>query len=471
LSAGKKTAQPLLASLPAVDELLKSKDGAQWLAGYPRTLVLKAIRDVLTSRRSKILKGEATDLAIDSLTAEVSLSLEQLSTFSLRPVINATGIVIHTNLGRAILSDAMLANVLTVGRGYSTLEYDIVEGQRGKRHAHIKGLLREITGAEDAIIVNNNAAAVLLCLNTLARGKKVIVSRGELVEIGGSFRVPDVMAAGGVRLHEVGTTNKTHLHDYANAIEEETGLLLKVHQSNYRMIGFTSEVDIRDLVELGRSREIPVMFDLGSGSLIDLRPYGINLEPTVQEIVKTGVDIVTFSGDKLLGGPQGGIIAGKQCYIEQIQRNPLARAMRVDKLTLAAFESCLMEYRDPARAVATIPVLSLLLAPLDDIRRRARRLAVAIRRGLPGEVVDVIKDISMAGGGSLPGVELPTAAVSVRTSRISAAELEERIRKGSPAVIARIRDEALILDARTIRDEEVPVVTKAVVVACRPDMG
>lgn len=468
MSARPRTSPPLLASLPAVDELLKSNAGARWLAQYPRTLVLKAIRDVLASRRAKILEGTATDLAIDGLTAAVSLSLEQLSTFSLRPVVNATGIVVHTNLGRAILSDAMLANVVTVGRGYSTLEYDLSKGRRGKRHAHVKGLLREITGAEDAVIVNNNAAAVLLCLNTLARGRKVVVSRGELVEIGGSFRIPDVMAAGGVRLHEVGTTNKTHLHDYANAIDSETGLLLKVHQSNYRLIGFSAEVHIRDLVELGRSLEIPVMFDLGSGCLIDLRPYGITHEPTVQEIVKTGVDIVTFSGDKLLGGPQGGIIAGKRCYIEQIQKNPLARAVRVDKLTLAAFESAFMEYRDPARAVATIPVLSMLLAPLEDIRRRARRLAGAIRRGMPGEAIDVIQDTSMAGGGSLPGVELPTAAVRVRASQISAAELEERIRKGSPAVIARIRDAALILDARTIRDYEVPAVAAAVVAACRP---
>ncbi len=391
-------------------------------------------------------------------------AIDRLLTYSLRPVINATGIVIHTNLGRSPLSTRVLQNVAAVGSGYSNVEYDLSAGKRGKRHIHVSRLLQQITGAEDALIVNNNAAAVLICLSTMAREKEVIVSRGELVEIGGSFRIPDVMTASGALLHEVGTTNKTHLHDYVRAVNESTALFLKVHQSNYRMIGFTADVDMRDLVSLGQRHGLPVVFDLGSGCLVDLKPYGIQ-EPSVQEVVKAGVDVVTFSGDKLLGGPQGGIIVGKKQYLEQIRKNPLARAVRIDKLTLAAFEAIFMEYLDLEAAKQNIPALAMLLQSARKIRTRAGRLASAVKRRCPGVTADIIEDVSLAGGGSLPGVEFPTFAVAVKPSSLSVNELEERLRTGSPAVIARIRENALLLDARSLGDRDVEAVARAVAAA------
>jgi L-seryl-tRNA(Ser) seleniumtransferase len=301
-----------------------------------------------------------------------------------------------------------------------------------------------------------------LCLNTLAKGREVIVSRGELVEIGGSFRVPDVMAASGALLKEVGTTNKTHLHDYSRAISENTALILKVHQSNYKIIGFTDDVPISDLVLLGKRHRVPVMYDLGSGCLIDMKPYGVHDEPSVQEVVKAGVDIVTFSGDKLLGGPQAGIVAGRKEYVESIQKNPGARAVRVDKLTIAAFEATLMEYLDMDGARKAVPVLAMLFQSPEEIRSRANKIAVGLRKALGKENVDVVKDNSKAGGGSLPEMDFPTFAVSLRPSGISVNELESRLRNRPTPVIARIKDQALLLDARTIRDQEIGEVVRAV---------
>ena len=347
--------QKSLSEIPSVDELLKSPQGAQWLSDFPRKMVIQSIRTVLESVRSKILAGQTADVARDAIPACIEAEIKKLSSYSLLPLINATGIVLHTNLGRAVLSEKALENISLTGRGYSNVEYDLETGKRGKRHVHTTRLLRQITGAEDALIVNNNAAAVLLCLNTMAKDREVIVSRSELVEIGGSFRVPDVMTASNAVLREVGTTNKTHLHDYSNALNDNTALVLKVHQSNYQIIGFTADVGIDELVMLGRQHKVPVMFDLGSGCLVDLKPYGIHSEPTVQEIIKAGVDLVSFSGDKLLGGPQGGIIVGKKKYIERIQKNPLARALRVDKLTIAAFEATLMAYMDTEERKAYYP--------------------------------------------------------------------------------------------------------------------
>ncbi|MDO9287783.1 MAG: L-seryl-tRNA(Sec) selenium transferase, partial [Thermodesulfovibrionales bacterium] len=297
--------QKLLQELPSVDEMLKGPDGIRWCEAYPRRFVLKAIREIIEIRRKEIIEVSSTDISLEGMAKDIEAKVQKLSAFSLQPLINATGIVIHTNLGRSILSEKILENVKKVSESYSNLEYNLEEGKRGKRYAHITGLLREITGAESALIVNNNAAAVFLSLSTLAKGKEVIVSRGELVEIGGSFRVPDVMASSGAILREVGATNKTHLKDYKNAINENTGLILKVHQSNFRITGFTEDVSIEELKKLSEKHNIPLMYDLGSGCMIDLRPYGIHSEPSVQEIMKSGVDIITFSGDKLLGGPQG----------------------------------------------------------------------------------------------------------------------------------------------------------------------
>jgi len=459
--------QNLLSSLPSVDELLKAPEGNQWLSQYRRRIVVQSVRDVIALRRTEILEGLRTDPAGD-LIKDIEKRLGELSAYSLSPVINATGIVVHTNLGRSILSDAVLDHVREVGSGYSTLEYDLKAGKRGQRHTHTKRLLQEITGAEDALIVNNNAAAVLICLNTLARGKEVLVSRGELVEIGGSFRVPDVMKASGAILCEVGTTNKTHPYDYRDAINENTSLILKVHQSNYKIVGFTEDVRIGDLVSLGRKEGLPVMYDLGSGCLLDLRKYGIHSEPSVQETVSSGADIVTFSGDKLLGGPQGGIIVGKKEYMERIRKNPLARALRVDKLTIAAFEATLMEYLDPENAVREIPVLRMLFQSPEEIRGRARRIASALRAAVTDERFDVIEDSSRAGGGSLPGMEFPSFAVSVKPRVMSVNEVESRLRRGSPPVIARIREDSLLLDARTIGKDDIKGIVRAVSAALSP---
>jgi len=364
-----------LADLPSVDEVLKSPESLDLLANFPRRVVIQSIRNVIDSRRRAILASQVADFSRSNLFKDIAENIDRLLSFSLVSVINATGVVLHTNLGRSPLSEGVLDNVMKVGMGYSNLEYDLETGKRGQRHVHTGRLLRDITGAEDAIIVNNNAAAVLLCLNTLAKDREVIVSRGELVEIGGSFRVPDVMASSNAVLREVGTTNKTHLHDYSNAINEKTALILKVHQSNYKIVGFTSDVGFDELVSLGGKHGIPVMYDLGSGCLLDLTPVGIRSEPSVAEIIKKGIDLVTFSGDKLLGGPQGGVIAGRKRFIEKIRKNPLARAVRVDKLTIAAFEATLMEYMDTEKAVKKIPVLDMLFQSPSEIRRKDRRRA------------------------------------------------------------------------------------------------
>jgi L-seryl-tRNA(Ser) seleniumtransferase len=446
--------QNLLSNLPSVDEILKSKQGLEWLKAHPRRYVLQAIRETIDSRRKEIIEGLPVDFSEEVMIANIENIIEKLSSYSLRPLINATGVVIHTNLGRSILSERVIENIRRVSESYSNLEYDIEEGKRGKRYTHIKRILREVTGAEDALIVNNNAAAVMLCLSTLAKDKEVIVSRGELVEIGGSFRMPEIMAASGAILREVGTTNKTHLYDYEKAINENTSLILKVHKSNFRVMGFSEEVFIEDIVNFGRKHQIPIMFDLGSGCLMDLRPFGIRDEPVVKDIVKSGIDITTFSGDKLLGGPQCGLIVGKREYLEKIQGNPLTRAMRIDKLTLAGIEATLMEYIDEEKAVRNVPTLKMLLQKPEELRGRANKIAKRLKREIQNAHIRVISDSSRAGGGALPEVDLPTYAVSIKSDEVSAIEFKERLRKGTPPIIARIKEDSLIIDARTVRDKD-----------------
>ena len=466
-----KNKQLLLAELPSVDEILKSQKGQKWLAAYPRRYVLQAIRDIVEHNRQAILKGETTGVSVEQdVLPEIEIKIERLSAFSLKSVINATGVVIHTNLGRSVLSDRVMDHVRQIACGYSNLEYNIEKGQRGKRYSHVKRLLNEITGAEDSLIVNNNAAAVFVCLTALAKGKEVIVSRGELVEIGGSFRIPDVMSSSGAVLREVGTTNKTHVRDYEKAINENTALLLKVHQSNYRMVGFTKTVEIDELAALGRKYNIPVMFDLGSGCLVDLKPYGVHIEPTVQETIKAGADIVTFSGDKLLGGPQGGVMVGKAQLIEKIGQNPLMRALRIDKLTLAAFEATLMSYLDEDKAKEEVPTLNMLLQALDEIKERAKKISQALKRKLGAShekiaQINVIEDSSQSGGGALPEIEFKTYVVAIKPSGLSVNKLEERLRHNKPLVIARIKEEAVIIDARTVRDSEVEALVKGIAAA------
>lgn len=456
---GKET---LLRQLPSVDEVLKGHYGLEWLKHYPKRYILRAVRDLLAVKREAILKGDQPDTGIEVLAIEIEMKLKTLSSMKLREVINATGVVIHTNLGRAPLAEKVIDNIVSVARGYSNLEYSLDRGRRGRRHDHVEAIIRDITGAEDAIAVNNNAAAVLLCLSALAKGKEVIVSRGELVEIGGSFRIPDVMADSGAILREVGTTNKTHLSDYEKGIDVDTGLLLKIHQSNYKIVGFTEEVSIEELVSLGKSRGVPVIFDLGSGCLIDLSPYGIEGEPTVQEVLKSGVDIVTFSGDKLLGGPQAGIIAGKKSFIERIASHPLARAVRIDKLTLSALEATFMEYADSENAIENIPTLSALLQREGEVKRRADKILRLLRKNVRNIEAVVESDKSHVGGGSLPETYLPTYVVAIQSEDVPTSSIEERLRQAQIPVIARIREDRVILDARTVRNSEVNALVTSV---------
>jgi L-seryl-tRNA(Ser) seleniumtransferase len=456
----------LLKQLPSVDELLKENRTREWLHAYPRVLVLEAIRTAIDRRRTAIL--QATDKthqppALSMLLDDAEAVLQELSEPSLQPVINATGVVIHTNLGRSILSERALRRVVEVSRSYSNLEYDLAEGERGKRHVHVESTLKRLTGTEAATAVNNNAAAVLLCLNTIARGKEVIVSRGELVEIGGSFRVPEVMERSGAVLREVGATNKTHLKDYEKAINENTGLLLKVHTSNYKIVGFTKEVSPEELVGLGKKHNIPVMWDLGSGSFIDLRAYGAGDEPTVRQAVDAGVDVLTFSGDKLLGGPQAGMILGRKKYLDPIRSNPLTRALRLDKMTLAALDATLGEYLDMDKAVREIPTLWMLTQPLSEIERKASILASGLGdSALAGLTVVVQDDQSQSGGGALPTGNFPTKTVCIRHDQHSANQIESGLRLGKPHIISRIKEGMVVFDPRTLNDEEIGKIVEAV---------
>jgi L-seryl-tRNA(Ser) seleniumtransferase len=375
---------------------------------------------------------------------------EQLAP-TLRRVINATGVVIHTNLGRAPLSAAARAAMEEACRGYSTLEYDLPAGQRGHRTVHAERWLCELTGAEEALVANNNAGAVLLALTGLAQGRGVTISRGQLVEIGGGFRVPDVMEQSGARLIEVGTTNRTHLRDYASALDahEDVALILRAHHSNFRIVGFTTEPSLAELVDLGKERGLPVMDDLGSGALLDTAPYGLAHEPMVQESVTAGAAVICFSGDKLLGGPQAGIIVGRAEYVEPLKRHPLARALRSDKLCLAALQATLLPYLTD-RAIEEIPVWRMIAAPLAEIERRARRWRQTLRRA--GVEANVVDGESTVGGGSLPGETLPTKLVALATPHPNPSA--DALRSADPPVIARIEEDRLVLDPRTVLPEE-----------------
>ncbi|MDF1578739.1 MAG: L-seryl-tRNA(Sec) selenium transferase [Desulfobulbales bacterium] len=446
----------MLKSIPKVDEFLGRLEERGFAIGKQVKL---AVREVLDHCREEILAGHLADpegLAFANLADRFEERYRRRMSPNFRGVINATGVVIHTNLGRSVLPDEAMAMIARVGGGYSNLEFDLDTGRRGSRYSLVEGLLRELTGAEAGLVVNNNAAAVLLCLDTLAKGREVVVSRGQLVEIGGSFRIPDVMARSGARLVEVGATNRTHLRDYEGAISEETALLLKVHTSNYRMIGFTSEVPLAELVELAGRHGLPVMEDLGSGCLLDLSRFGLIKEPTVGEVIESGVDVVTFSGDKLLGGPQAGIILGRREIIERIKGNPMTRALRIDKFTLAGLEAVLRLYYDEETALARIPTLAMLSISKDKIAARARRLARRLNKGFAGQCpVSVVDTGSRVGGGAMPEQDLPSKAVALRPEGISLNELEARLRKSAVPVIGRIENELFLLDMRTVADREI----------------
>jgi L-seryl-tRNA(Ser) seleniumtransferase len=444
-----------LRALPSVDELVRALAGGDELAGIPRPRLTAVVRDVVDAERRRVLGAGGAPAGADALARRVGERLGRGGLFSLNPVINATGVVLHTNLGRALLSELALRRLAAVAGGYSNLELDLASKERGSRYAHVEALLRRLTAAEAAVVVNNNAAAVLLALETLARGREVVVSRGELIEIGGEFRIPDILHRSGARLREVGTTNRTHLRDYAEVIGPETALLLKVHTSNYRVVGFTAAVSSRELVELGRERGVPVMEDLGSGCLVDLRPYGFPHEPTVQEVVRAGVDLVSFSGDKLLGGPQAGIVVGRRALVRALANNPLNRALRIDKLTVAALEATLHAY-EAGDALETIPTLALLTQPISAVVARARRalgrLDAETRKRLAAEVV---RSVGQVGGGALPTVELPTAAIAIGTSGAEAGRFDEALRRADPPVVARIANERLLVDFRTVLPSDV----------------
>ena len=464
----------LLRLLPAVDRVIHLAQTESGFERVPTSVVVGSIRTVIEAQRRRIREGNGTLTDAELSDAAIMDRVRQTVRLAMRPnlrrVVNATGIVVHTNLGRSLLAREAVENIVTVAAGYSNLEYDLAQGKRGSRYAAVQDLLCEITGAEAAMVVNNNAGAVLVSLESLARNRQVIVSRGELVEIGGSFRIPDVMAKSNAVLREVGTTNRTHLRDYENAIAPETGLLLKVHCSNYSIVGFTRQVSLKELVDLGAAHNLPVMEDLGSGTFIDFSRYGLLKEPTVQASVASGADVITFSGDKLLGGPQAGIIVGKQTVIERIRQNPITRALRIDKLTLAALESTLRLYRDEERAVAEIPTLRMLTDTETAIATRAAVLAQALA-GLSDSrlAVDLVYLSSKAGGGALPLLELPSRGLRIRVDGLSANALERRLRGGDPPVIGRIEDDAFVMDVRTVQNDEFPLIESALASILKTD--
>jgi L-seryl-tRNA(Ser) seleniumtransferase len=450
-----------LRGLPSVDQLLRALEGRPALTGIPRIRLTAMVREALEAERGRIRAGHGEAADLEALAARVVEAGRRAGVFSLRPVINAQGVVLHTNLGRAVLSPLALERVAAVGSAYSNLELDLATKERGSRYSHVQALLRRLTGAEDALVVNNNAAAVLLALETLAHGKEVIVSRGELIEIGGEFRIPDIMRRSGAVLREVGATNRTHLRDYVEALGPDTALLLKVHTSNYRLVGFTAAVSSRELTELGRQRGVPVMEDLGSGSLVDLRPWGYPYEPTVPEVVASGVDLVSFSGDKLLGGPQAGILVGRRAVVSRLQKNPLSRALRIDKFTIAALEATLYAY-ETGTARETIPTLRALTEPLTDVRRRARTLLRRLDPGARARLAPrIVHAHSEVGGGALPTVQLPTVGVAVGATPAAARALDAALRTGDPAVIGRMLDDRLFLDCRTVLPGQVGPLTIA----------
>ena len=435
-------------ALPSVGALLQTPGVAALLERAPRGLVVGAVRDAIDVARRDPRLTPRDDAA---WAAAVERTLDASQRASLRPVLNATGVVLHTNLGRAPLADAALAAIARVASGYANLEYDVESGERGSRYVHCAALLRELTGAEDALVVNNGAAALMLALDTVAAGRESIVSRGELIEIGGSFRIPDIMAKGGTTLVEVGTTNRTSAADYAKAITPRTGAIVKVHRSNFAMDGFVAEASTKELAELATKHQVPLIHDLGSGLLIPLDPIGLSGEPTAGDAMKAGASIVTMSGDKLLGGPQAGLLIGSRAWIGRARANPLTRAMRVDKLTLAALEATLALYREPTRALRVIPVLAQLSATLDALRSRASHIGAALPMNANAKIVD---STATVGGGAFPTAKIPSIAIQLEGN---ASALESTLRRGHPSVVTRIVDDRVLVDLRTIlpvEDEE-----------------
>jgi L-seryl-tRNA(Ser) seleniumtransferase len=454
----------VLRNIPKVDKVLEWPEIKSLVEEFSRPVVITSIRETLDLARADLLRGDTSreSLQKEAIVEQVRIALARTSTPGLRRVINGTGVVLHTNLGRAPLSESLRDSMLDAAFGYSTLEFDLETGERGSRASHVEKLLCSLTGAEAAVVVNNNAAAVLLALSSLARGKEVVVSRGELVEIGGSFRIPEVMEQSGALLREVGATNRTHSRDYRSAVSEETALLLKVHTSNFAVVGFTAEVSTEELVAIGRESSVPVMVDAGSGTLVNLSAYGLPGETTVQEYLAAGADLVTFSGDKLLGGPQAGILVGTRRCLEPMKKHPLLRALRVDKVTLAALEGTLRLYRDERQALEQIPSLRMMTVSGDELASRARAAARRMRRALPATVVlKTLQGFSQVGGGTFPLLEIPTSLISVSVTGLSSQQLEQKLRTSPLPIIGRISQGAFLLDLRTVTDKDIPEIITA----------
>ncbi|WP_150262966.1 L-seryl-tRNA(Sec) selenium transferase [Parvimonas micra] len=449
--------------IPKVDQILDNKVIKDLLDKNSKNLVMESIHEELDNIRNNISNGYDKNIIsnkIENLIDNIKDNLMNKKTFSLRNVVNASGVVIHTNLGRSVLNSEIFENIKKVSIGYSNLEYNLEKGERGSRYSHLSEIIKKITGAEDCMVVNNNAAAVMLILSTIAKGKNVITSRSELVEIGGSFRIPDVCRESGAELKEIGTTNKTHLRDYENAIDENTAALFKVHQSNFKILGFTEAVSSFELNSLKEKYNIPIIEDLGSGVLIDLSKYGLSHEPTVQECIKNGVDIVSFSGDKLLGGVQAGIIVGKKEYIEKMKKNQLTRALRVDKFTLSALEAVFSYYIDEELAISKIPTLNMLTIKIEKLYDKAQKLIEYL--GENNEFSYAIIDIdSEVGAGSLPTQKLPSKAIKVTSKSFTENELEEKLRSNRIPIITRIYKGNLIFDVRTIFENEFCIIKDA----------
>ena len=456
----------LYRSIPKVDVLLENPDIVTLIENHHRDVVVDVIREEIDKLRNFIKENDDVNLIeekINNLIENIKISTEKVYSYNIKKVINGTGTILHTNLGRAIISKKHADYLSEVVTSYSNLEYNLEEGKRGERYSHFEKLICKITGAEAAMAVNNNAAAVMLVLSSMAAEKEVIVSRGELVEVGGKFRIPDVMKSSNAHLVEIGTTNKTHLEDYEDAISENTGAFLKVHTSNFKILGFTESVSIEELCKLGREKDIPVIEDIGSGVLIDLSKYGLEYEPTVQDSIKAGVDVVSFSGDKLLGGPQAGIIVGKKKYIDKMKKNPLTRAFRIDKFTATILEMIFHEYLNEEDAIKNIPVLSLITKDLKEIEKNANALFNKIENLENVADINVEDTLSQIGGGSLPAERIKSKSVTIMPKNISTQSLEAKLRAGKNPVVGRISEEKLILDMRTVLEDEIDILAQKLI--------
>lgn len=458
--------QEYLRNIPSVSDFIEDIDIKEMVSLYGHSFIVKKIQNVIQEIRKNILNSseeelEKTTILYEDIKKRIISNIKQSNSYNLVRVINGTGIILHTNLGRAPLAVEVIKNLEQILGYYCNLEYLVKEKQRGNRTTHIEKIIAELTESESAVVVNNNAAALFLTLTSLARGKEVIISRGELIEIGDSFRIPEIMKESGAFLVEIGTTNRTHLKDYLNAISEKTALILKVHTSNFKIIGFTSEVLIKDLVALGKEKNIPILYDLGSGNFLNLSSYGIKNEPVVKDIVSQGVDIVTFSGDKLLGGPQAGIIVGKKIFLDKIKKHPLYRILRVDKLTIGALEATLRLFLNEEKVKDKIPVIKMITLTKEELENRANLLFNLLSKFVPKYIkVDIKDGFSEIGGGTMPGYNLPTKLISIKPVNLSLEELEKKMREFNPPVISRICEEEICLDMRTIIEEELNLIYK-----------